>query len=817
MTGFGDARMLLRLVGSSWMLRATASPERFLARGFARFVPRPKGDVREADLRVRLPLELQRFVRAAVAPVGDYVPLRTMPSFAALVAAARDKDDARARLTSLLASALPFGKTRGGELWLYALAASSSPARGVVATLDPRVAAPRLVCRGAALFAAMCSMHTSGEEPTSLVTAPGVAEQEAVRSAFERARVVRDLLVGSDAVVRKAAKTLARKPHDEPPPPDTRRRPRDRETPLALGALVEFFFRSGDDEARAAAAMHEGSEDAIVAEAARVLGQALDGKRSALPADLARRRTMSLRAMRTATAASPAARGGVTDAVATTRAIVAKLDALPIPLDPMLTSEDREENLLALGELGDRSLVPSIIARAVTGDIAAVEMLGMLGDARAIPHLVAVLAREPQQKHRLLETAVVRALARMRANETAPVLRRLLDDNPMTNWRDGIERAVLVRELVSALGALRDDAAGPALLAILESTSQEYRASLPVAAWALGRIAFPPALRALERLLCSPKETVTCEALWAVGEIGRAHPNAKKRAGALLDSVTGLEPGAEMTRLTALAKVRGGRALAPKPTDLRRALERALWEPGFRQEETVRRRMWALRSLRDLHDVDVPRRRDDHYFLGHEAVRYLVTRDDARVRRAAEKAFGVWGIPVPKARRYYAVVVDELERDGGLEALHDAIRDPLGVYRHNVATRLAELADVRSVRPLAEATARIFAEPVTSTYEYDDAPKRLVAFVRALARINRPEGNDILIDALRSANHQVRAVVAENAPDDERFVPELRAMLGDPRSFLRSRAERSLTSLGLLPALSETGSNIAAPPRLVEV
>jgi len=374
-----------------------------------------------------------------------------------------------------------------------------------------------------------------------------------------------------------------------------------------------------------------------------------------------------------------------------------------------------------------------------------------------------------------------------------------------------------VREIVSALGALRDESAGPQLLDVLESTSQEYRAILPVAAWACGRIAWLPALRALERLLCSPKEPATCEALWAVGEIGKRHTNAKKRASALLDTVAGLEPGAEMTRLTALAKVRGATPKAPRVTDLRRALDRALWEPGFRQDETVRRRMWALRSLRDLESVELPRRRDDLFFLGHEAIRYFVTRDDLRVRRAAEKAFAAWGVPVPKARRYYSVVVDQLERDGGLEALHDAIRDPLGVYRHNVARRVAEIGDARSVRPLAEATARLFAEPITSTYEYDDAPKRLVAFVRALAALNRPEGNDVLIEALRTANPQVRAVVAENAPDDERFVPELRAMLGDPRSFLRSRAERSLTSLGALPPvdLGKTGSN--APPRLVEV
>jgi HEAT repeat protein len=143
------------------------------------------------------------------------------------------------------------------------------------------------------------------------------------------------------------------------------------------------------------------------------------------------------------------------------------------------------------------------------------------------------------------------------------------------------------------------------------------------------------------------------------------------------------------------------------------------------------------------------------------------------------------------------VTLDALEARGGLDALHEALRDPLGIFRHNVASRLAELGHASSVRPLAEATARLLAEPATSTYEYDDAPSHLVVFVRALARMNRPEGNEVLIEALRSGHHQVRAVVAENAPEDARFVPELTAMLGDPRSFLRSRAERSLAALGV--------------------
>jgi hypothetical protein len=341
---------------------------------------------------------------------------------------------------------------------------------------------------------------------------------------------------------------------------------------------------------------------------------------------------------------------------------------------------------------------------------------------------------------------------------------------------------------------------------VLQATSQEYRAVLPVAAWGLGRLRHLPALATLERLLSSPKEPPTCEAIWAVGELGAAHPEAAARAGLVLDRLAELpplEPGAELVRVTAQVKVRGASGQAPRTADVRSALERALWEPGFRQEESARRRSWALSALEELARARGRRARRARgedpapFFLGHEAVRYFVTRDDHRVRRAAEGAFAAWGVPVPATRRYYVSSLDELESRGGLDALHEALRDPLGIFRHNVATRLAERAHASSVRPLAEATARLFAEPPTSTYEYDDAPSALVAFVRALAKLNRPEGNDVLIEGLRSGNHQVRAVVAENAPDDERFVPELEAMLSDARSFLRSRAERSLASLGV--------------------
>jgi hypothetical protein len=854
------------------MLRAAAAPERFLTRGLARFASsvarRDRRSDRVDDARdprtafgVELPRELvQLFQAGGSRPLGDFLPAFPAPAkstFDALLAAARRKHPsiAHARLCAYLAGTVPFGATRSGELWLYVLGAPSMPSRGVVATLDPAMlAAPRLLFRGASAFALACALDESaaaGEDASRIddvrtrLPSPGVAEQEGVRAAFERATALLDLLTAGDPAVRRAAKKLAPRPFEPPHPPvkpqtvaargaaaaTASRGTRDaippssatrmllakgeRVDPLALGSLVEAFFRKEGAELDAIVSAQLASRDGIVRQAALLLTEALvttRRPRTAAARELARRRAMALRAARAEAAPESALprRGSVE----LTRRIIDIIDALRPATEPLATTEPREEALRALSEVGERSAVPGLVARAVTGDVGAVDMLAALGDPSAVAPLVGLLLHREPQRYRLLEAAVVRALAALDAGSTSHALRTLLADNPMPSWREGIERGVLVKELVAALGALRDESAGPALLEVLSSTSQEYRAILPVAAWALGRIHHLPALATLERLLSSPKEPPTCEAIWAVGAIGAVHEDARVRAGAFLDRLSGLEPGAEMVRLTALAKVRAASSDAPRTPDLRIALERALWEPAFRQEETSRRRTWALRSLEELAAARGPRgartavaghrkktrssaKSDDldPYFLGHEAVRYFVTRDADALRRAAEDAFAAWSIPVPATRRYYVFEVVDLERRGGLVALHEALRDPLGIFRHNVATRLAERADPSSVRPLAEATARLFAEPPTSTYEYDDAPSHLVAFVRALAKMNRPEGNDVLIEGLRAGNHQVRAVVAENAPDDERFVPELMAMLGDPRSFLRSRAERSLASL----------------------
>ncbi len=832
------------IVGVKWMLHAAAKPELFLTRGLARFMsaralrPPPKSDSASAFSRaprdsfsVELPLDLVRFFEVSGGqPLGDYAPsvVRASPharitkgpqradTFTKLEAAARQTALGRARLCAYLAGALPFGLSRSGALWLYVLGEEMSPARGVIVRLEPAsVNAARVIFRGASTFAFACALdesRVSGDDALDDVAAslkehlpaPTVAEQEGVRAAFERARMLLDLLEASDPLVRRSAKKLVSRPFEPPHPPSTDRsgrRPasskRDRTTPLALGPLVEAFFRESNDDLNGILAAQLTSQDALVRDAAVVFSEATrtdTQPRTKLAQELLRRRGIAQRAAMGSTATLETSTGA---SEALTQRLVEIVDASTLTTEPLATTEVREEALRALGELGSRSALPGLLTRASKGDLAAVDMLAAIGDPDAIAPLTDLLRREPQ-RYRLLEAGVVRALAGLDARCASATLRELLKDNPMPTWREGIERGVLVRELVAALGVLRDESAGPGLLEVLESTSQEYRAILPVAAWALGRIRYLPALTTLARILASHKDQATCEAVWAVGEIAGTHPCARAEAGEILDRLddqSRLEPDAELVRLTALGKVRPTPGRGPRPAELRHALDRAIREPAFRQEESSRRLTWALRSLEELASA----RSAASYatFLSHETVRFFVTRDDHRVRQAAIAAFTAWGVPVPATRRYYLPVIDDLETRGGLDALHDALRDSLGIFRHNVATRLADRAHPSSVRPLAEATAKLFTEPPTSTYEYDDAPRHLVAFVRAVAKLNQRESNDVLIDGLRGGHHQVRAVVAENAPDDPRFVPELTLMLGDPRSFLRSRAERSLALLGV--------------------
>src|SRR5262249_17481401 len=150
------------------MLRAAAAPERFLERGFARFLARAgaprRSPARAVELGVVLPPDLARFLEIVDGvPIGDFIPRTRLPKLPALVTSARRGGAALARLSALLAGAVPIGENRLGEVIVYFVA--DAPARGLVASIDPHRTSMRLVCRGAAELAVLCSRVAAGEDP----------------------------------------------------------------------------------------------------------------------------------------------------------------------------------------------------------------------------------------------------------------------------------------------------------------------------------------------------------------------------------------------------------------------------------------------------------------------------------------------------------------------------------------------------------------------------------------------------------------------------------------------------------------------------
>jgi HEAT repeat protein len=436
-----------------------------------------------------------------------------------------------------------------------------------------------------------------------------------------------------------------------------------------------------------------------------------------------------------------------------------------------------------LDALGNRGIVPLLVGRARRGDRKAVEMLAALKDPRTVPHLLALLDGKADRYHHF-DTAVVHALRTHGARGAVPKLLAILARNPLVDWRTGIERGDLVQELVLALGVLGDRGAAPALLKVLAATNKEYDEVHPLAAGALGALGVREALGPLAGRL-ERGESVSAEEIWAFGEIAARDDPGREAARVRLQALgPALDPAVEVVRVAAIAKLGGDEAL------LSDVMGQALVTPGHRKVDTSRQRTWAWRCFGEV----------GGFALDPETVRYFLTLDDHDVRAAATRALVRREIPIPDLRAYFLFALDEVEARGGLGALHDALTDPWGVFRYNVALRVARLGDKASVPFLCKALRALYKEPVTSTYEYDDPPHHLRWFARALGVFDDPDAAMCLIEGLASANHHVRQIVASDPPKDDRVVAALVRLLDDPRALLRSRAQHALESFKKTPA-----------------
>ncbi len=210
-----------------------------------------------------------------------------------------------------------------------------------------------------------------------------------------------------------------------------------------------------------------------------------------------------------------------------------------------LGDEDEEIRVLAaeyLGQIGARNAVAPLVGLAGGGNPlrlrrAAIDALGGIGDARAVPALLAAIKDGPEP----LQQAAADALSYIGDPGSATLLGKLADDlrgpgrhhavrawgavlrdrpEPRTRARlEELARTAPAPVAIAAIGALAamgDAAAAPTLIALVGAATPERQRA---AAWALGELGVAAAVPVLVAALASSDDRVASAAAWALGDL----------------------------------------------------------------------------------------------------------------------------------------------------------------------------------------------------------------------------------------------------------------------------------------------------------
>jgi HEAT repeat protein len=398
---------------------------------------------------------------------------------------------------------------------------------------------------------------------------------------------------------------------------------------------------------------------------------------------------------------------------------------------------------------------------------AAAKALGRIGDAAAVPGLLAALRDESWQ----VREAAAEALGEIGAPAVPGLLAALRD----ADWQ--VRRAA-----AAALREIGDAAAVPGLLAALGDADANVREA---AAAALGEIGDAAAVPGLLAALGDADWRVRRAAAAALGEIGDA--------AAVPGLLAALRDAEEDVRRAAAAAL--GQIGAPAVPGLLAALRDA--------EEDVRRA--AAAALGEIGDAAaVPG--------------LLAALGDASwyVREAAAAALGQIGAPaVPgllaalrdadaNVREAAAAALGEIGYAAAVPGLLAALRDAEWSVREVAAAALREIGDAAAVPGLLAALGDANADV-----------RRAAAW--ALGQIGNAAAVPGLLAALGDADADVRqaAAVALREIGDAAAVPGLLAALGDADADVRRAAAKALGQIGdaaavpgLLAALGDAEANV---------
>jgi HEAT repeat protein len=413
----------------------------------------------------------------------------------------------------------------------------------------------------------------------------------------------------------------------------------------------------------------------------------------------------------------------------------------------------------ALGQLGDISAVPPLIT--ALGSYyeyvrqAAAEALGQLGDGRAVPPLITVALYKDRHKE---FQAVVKALGKLGDAAVEPLVTALNDENEAVR-----ERAAIV------LGELGDARAVEPLIAALNDKNEFVRWR---AITALGQLedahAVEPLIAALgdKNIYVRLRAYVESEVAKALGQLGN---NA---VVPLIAALRDKDRSVRWTAAKALGQLGDPRAVEPLIATLS-------------DRWNIPIVAWALGQLGDTRAVEpliaVLEHEDD------EGVRWAVVEALRRLgdSHAVEPLITALGSEGWKRERA-TEILGQLRDTRAVEPLIIALRSTDWHMRQIAAEILGQLRDTRAVEPL-----------ITVLRSADYWPVRQAA-AEALAQLGDTRAVGPLITALRSADWHLRQAAAKALAQlgDAHAVGPLIATLKDKNWEVRQDAAKALAQLG---------------------
>ncbi|MBA3453625.1 MAG: HEAT repeat domain-containing protein [Deltaproteobacteria bacterium] len=471
--------------------------------------------------------------------------------------------------------------------------------------------------------------------------------------------------------------------------------------------------------------------------------------------------------------------------------------------DDSFATADREIDDPGTDEECDRH-----IARYAGELLAARATAGVL-DTRVASILRPLLRIQEKYAHR--RCAVVDVLGALRERGSVAALCRMIDDNSIKSYTESIGREDLLTRAATALGAIGDPAAIPALTKLITASGDHNDEARPAAADALATcLAAAPEPRdvddAVLTALLSPLQRrnegdANSRLHFAYGRLARVLAPARREVARrrLEDSKTARDDLTPMlARQVALVLARGGEVDPATADALRPLLHQTLTSLDYSHEHTLRNVHIALRMGFELPQLIDP-----------ADLVWLTRFSESEIREQAHALLARLGKPLalaPVFDRRTAKTLDATE-------LVRLINEP------HVVGRAALIAEAgRRSLPSARGAVLQAAHDVIGNARQgganllDPESRVLEAAVRALRSGSLDPDVIALFDRmLRHSNHHVKWEVMQDPPFDDRLIGGMFHVLAEQWGWQEKTAKQWLSRLQGSPAFEIERKRAGAP------